>query len=257
VLDGRHASADSNLTGLERAKLERSLHGDEPQPAPEPAPSKPVVAVAIPQRKSAPPPQPMPAIGSAAHLHAGPGIKLKGEISGCDTLRVEGIVDGNAQARQLILCAGGSFIGAAEIDEAEIEGKFDGTLTVHGRLLLRNTGRIDGTLSYGQIEIERGGEIAGQITPHGKQIVSPQRSRSEAAFVPVPSERRSAPKPVPHTLVQTPVQMPRPASRAEETAAAAAEPAKPNPPMPLEQPAAARPAPESQAKRKVLFFGRG
>ena len=48
--------------------------------------------------------------GSTAHLFAGPGIMLKGEIAGCDTLRVEGVVDGNAAARQLIVSkAGGSW----------------------------------------------------------------------------------------------------------------------------------------------------
>ena len=240
--DGRRSSSADGLTGLERAKLERSLHSDEPkvqafpqnpppQPAPVIGPSEPVAV--IPAQQPRPEPKPVPAAESKAHLFAGPGVKLKGEIVGCDTLRIEGIVDGNATARQLILCPGGSFLGTAEIEEAEIEGNFDGTLNVRGRLVLRNNGRIAGTLSYGEIEIERGGEIAGQITPHGEQIAA--RSRLETAFASASDEGRisSAPRPLPQSFAQAP--------RPEQVAAAFAPP----------------PAGETPAKaRKAVFFGR-
>jgi cytoskeletal protein CcmA (bactofilin family) len=49
------------------------------------------------------------------------------------------------------------------VDEAEIAGRFEGTLMVTGRLFVRSTGRIVGTLGYGEIEIERGGQITGDI----------------------------------------------------------------------------------------------
>jgi cytoskeletal protein CcmA (bactofilin family) len=232
----------SQLTGLERAKLERGLQGEAPQPdvpkkvASEFAPMAPPnrLAAAAPQPKQPALLAPVPAAGNAALFHAGAGVKLKGEIIGCDTLRIEGIVDGNATARQLILCPGGSFLGTADIDEAEIEGNFDGTLNVRGRLVLRNNGRISGTLSYGEIEIERGGEIAGQITPHEEQIAA--GPRSQTVFAPASDERRtsSASKPLPQFVA--------PAPRPQQVAAAVAPP----------------PAGKTPAKgRKVLFFGRG
>jgi cytoskeletal protein CcmA (bactofilin family) len=245
VLDSNRLANMDGLTGLERAKLERSLHPVESQPPPAPVvvPGKPMVAA-----------QPVPAPESAAHLYAGPGVKLKGEIVGCDTLRIEGIIDGNATARQLILCPSGSFLGTAEIEEAEIEGNFDGTLNVRGRLVLRTKGRVAGTLSYGEIEIERGGEIAGQITPQGKQIAAVPRS--ETAFVSVPNEKRAfspAPRPSPQSVVQ----MPRPAARVEEAVRAPA-PTQPNPPVRLERTTVAKPPPVSEPPAKArrgLFFG--
>jgi cytoskeletal protein CcmA (bactofilin family) len=252
--DEKRTSNASHLTGLERAKLERSTHSDEPQnqappqsPQARPAPMPATVVASA---------RPIPVPGSEAHLYAGPGITLKGEITGCDTLRVEGMVDGNATARKLILCPGGSFLGTAEIDEAEIEGNFDGTLNVHGMLLLRGNGRITGTLSYGQIEIERGGEIAGQITPYGKP--SGARERAEAPFGSVPNERRalvSAPKPAPQSFYESP----RPASRVKDAVTNFAAPAQPASAVRREQTAAPNPvrAAEPPAKaRKVLFFGR-
>jgi len=166
------------MTGLERAKLERNyappaaavqpmrpVEELPPQPA---AAAKPkVVAAAKPVMAE------QSALSNAAHLYVGPGVTLKGEILGCDTLRVEGSVEGNAAARQLIVCAGGSFNGTVEIEEGDVEGRFEGTLNVAGRLFLRATGRICGTLSYGQIEVERGGEILGDIAVRGAASARP------------------------------------------------------------------------------------
>jgi cytoskeletal protein CcmA (bactofilin family) len=55
------------------------------------------------------------------------------------------------------------FRGSAEIDTADVSGRFEGDLTVRSRLVIRSTGRIVGTVRYGQIEIERGGIISGEI----------------------------------------------------------------------------------------------
>ena len=132
-----------------------------------------------------------------AQLHAGPGVVLKGEISGCDMLRVEGSIEGTVVARQLVICPNGSFLGTAEIEEAEIEGKFDGTLNVKGRLFLRGTGQVSGTLSYGQIEVERGGEIVGDISAHQSASTTgkpPPNERPVPQMRPVVQQADSSPK---------------------------------------------------------------
>ena len=41
--------------------------------------------------------------------------------------------------------------------------RVEGNLTVRKRLFIRATGRVSGTIRYGQIEIERGGQISGDI----------------------------------------------------------------------------------------------
>ena len=57
----------------------------------------------------------------------------------------------------------GLFKGSASIEEAEIHGRFEGNLTVRKRLLIKATGRVSGTIRYGQIEIECGGQISGDV----------------------------------------------------------------------------------------------
>ena len=57
----------------------------------------------------------------------------------------------------------GYFKGNASIKRAEISGEFEGELIVSERLLIRASGHVSGTVTYGEIEIERGGKITGTI----------------------------------------------------------------------------------------------
>lgn len=97
-------------------------------------------------------------------LTVGREIVLSGEINSCDYLVVEGRVEANiSDCRELEIAESGMFKGAAEIDVADISGRFEGTLIARQLLLVRSTGRISGNVKYGQLEIERGGELAGDI----------------------------------------------------------------------------------------------
>jgi cytoskeletal protein CcmA (bactofilin family) len=55
------------------------------------------------------------------------------------------------------------FKGKAQIESAEISGVFEGDLVTTEKLIIHSTGRVYGNIRYGQIEIARGGIIAGQI----------------------------------------------------------------------------------------------
>lgn len=100
-------------------------------------------------------------------LVVGREISLAGQIAACDKLVVEGRVEADLdKCRQLDIAPTGYFKGSAIIDEAEICGRFEGALTVHKRLRVRATARIKGSVTYGQIEVEAGGEISGDVQVH-------------------------------------------------------------------------------------------
>jgi cytoskeletal protein CcmA (bactofilin family) len=97
-------------------------------------------------------------------LIVGREIALSGEITSCDRLIVEGSVEANlANCRDIDIAESGLFKGSASIEEAEIRGRFEGTLTVRKKLLIRSTGKVAGTVRYTQIEIEAGGQLSGDI----------------------------------------------------------------------------------------------
>ena len=111
-------------------------------------------------------------------LIVGQGIQMKGEITACDRLIVEGQVEVTLKAtRMLEIKPTGHFTGSCEVEEADVSGVYDGNLTVRGRLIVHAGGRVTGDISYGEIELERGAQITGKLSvrEHASQS-SPQRS---------------------------------------------------------------------------------
>ena len=158
-------------------------HNDRPEPARKPAehvrlaglpetPPKvePVRAAAEPARAPA---------GSEQSnvLIVGQGIRLKGEITACDRLVVEGHVEVSLnETRALEIKPSGEFIGSCEVEEAEISGVYDGELTVREALLVRAGGKVNGRIKYGALELERGGRIAGDLSVSDKARAAGPRS---------------------------------------------------------------------------------
>lgn len=89
---------------------------------------------------------------------------LKGEISTCDRVIVEGQVDAKmTDVLALEVTEGGSFKGSAIVEEAEISGVFEGDISVKGRLMIYSTGKVSGKIRYGEIEVQRGGRVSGEV----------------------------------------------------------------------------------------------
>lgn len=124
-------------------------------------------------------------ISLGSKLTVGPNIKLKGvEITDCDTLFVEGLVEATMDARLMEIAEPGAFKGSAEIDLAEIRGHFDGDLTVRDKLVIYATGRVTGKIRYGKLVIEEGGQLSGDIqfgALHGAKLVSAEKRVLTAA----------------------------------------------------------------------------
>ncbi len=97
-------------------------------------------------------------------LIVGRDISLTGEITSCDRLVVEGQVEVTLPSARLIeVSPTGVFKGNADVEEADISGRFEGELIARGRLVVRAGGRVQGTIRYGRIVIEQGGEISGDM----------------------------------------------------------------------------------------------
>ncbi len=102
--------------------------------------------------------------GDSKKLIVGREIALNGEISACEKLVVEGRVEANMKdCREIEVAESGTFKGEAEIEIAEISGAFEGNITASNLLIIRPTGRVLGKVRARQLEVERGGEISGEI----------------------------------------------------------------------------------------------
>ncbi len=124
-------------------------------------------------------------------LIVGREISLSGDITACDILVVEGNIEATLRdGRHLEITEAGHFKGSVEIDEADIAGKFEGSLTVRGRLKLRSTGIIEGTLSYGELEVEAGGRIVGElkVLPASAQKTTKENATEQNSRMPMSAE---------------------------------------------------------------------
>jgi len=106
-------------------------------------------------------------------LIIGPGVSVSGEITSCNRLIVQGKIEAKlADCPNVIIKEGGVFKEESSTEEADVHGLFEGNLIVSKRLLIRATGRVSGTIAYGEIEIERGGKISGDLKHEGESAVS-------------------------------------------------------------------------------------
>lgn len=158
-----HPAADQGAKSYLRPDAPTGASTPAARPAPDVARRPPDLS-AFTQRREQPA---APARqGEADHkkLIVGREIILNGEIRTCDSLVVEGRVEAVLnECRSIDIAASGQFKGSADIESADISGRFDGDLTVHGRLTVRATGKVFGKVKYGQLEVERGGIISGTV----------------------------------------------------------------------------------------------
>ncbi len=167
-LRSRTPQAGSNLTPATRAPVSR------PE-APRRAPEMPGGIARRPDQ---------PGVDDAKKLIVGREIFLNGEINSCDRLVVEGRVEANMKdCREIEIAETGTFKGQAEIDRADVSGVFEGDLTAREHLVVRSTGRITGKVRFGELEIERGGQIVGDVQVFGEGA-APHRDTRIAADTP-------------------------------------------------------------------------
>jgi cytoskeletal protein CcmA (bactofilin family) len=109
-------------------------------------------------------------------LVVGRGISVQGVVQDAERLVVEGTVEATMiQATELSVAPGGMFKGEVEVEDAEIAGTIDGTLTAKGSLTVRATGKVLGTAKYRRLQVEDGGQITGRM----EMITEPARMTFE------------------------------------------------------------------------------
>lgn len=149
--------------------------------------------MALPPRPTAPPPAaaPRPGLPPAAAarpeerrtLVVGKGISLQGTVADAERLVVEGTVESKMiQAVELQVAHAGVFKGEVQVEDAEIAGTFDGSLTATGNLIIRATGKVMGTARYRRLQVEDGGVISGRMEMLTDAPAPPVRAGAEPAL---------------------------------------------------------------------------
>ncbi len=137
-----------------------------PAPKPSAAPSVPSMAGARPAPVATSPSRLAGRVEPSERrtLVVGRGISLQGTVADAERLVVEGTVESQMiHAAELFVAGSGVFKGEVEVEDAEIAGAFDGTITARGSLIIRTTGRISGSARCRKLSVEEGGQVSGKM----------------------------------------------------------------------------------------------
>jgi cytoskeletal protein CcmA (bactofilin family) len=96
------------------------------------------------------------------------GTKIKGNIEAKGCFRIDGCVEGIVKTpAKVVIGKDGSVNGELECENADIEGKFNGTLKISGTLSLRSTAVIEGEATVSKLAVEPGATFNATCTMRG------------------------------------------------------------------------------------------
>jgi len=97
-------------------------------------------------------------------LVIGKGISVIGTVSDAERVVVEGTLESQlVRAAEFSVAPGGFFKGEAEVEEAEIAGTVEGTITARASLQVRAPGKLLGVARCRRLQVEDGGQISGKV----------------------------------------------------------------------------------------------
>ncbi len=93
----------------------------------------------------------------------GAGVIARGKITAPGLIEIDGSVDGIMTANAVNITTNGVANGTTTANNIRVAGRLMDTSTAHQSLLIESTGEVTGDINYGDLEIRKGGNIAGKI----------------------------------------------------------------------------------------------
>ena len=96
------------------------------------------------------------------------GTKITGDIEAKGALRIDGTIEGSVKTPgKVVIGKEGNVKGSLVCENADIEGKFIGNLTVSGTLNLRTSAVVDGDVMAAKLAVEPGASFNASCSMKG------------------------------------------------------------------------------------------
>ena len=102
-------------------------------------------------------------------LLIGAGVIARGTMTAPGMIEIDGDVDGMLNARSINITTNGVVNGNTTADNIRVAGRLMDISTAHHSLLVESSGQVTGKITYGDLEIRKGGNIAGDINSQPKK----------------------------------------------------------------------------------------
>jgi cytoskeletal protein CcmA (bactofilin family) len=150
-------------------------------------------------------------------LHIGEGVVVRGEISVPDTIFVDGLLEGDITTQDLVVGPNGTVRGKITVARnADIYGKVSEKLEVKNFLIVRSTASIEANVSYGMLQIEKGGSLAGGVSSSGYRQSQPSETLEQPVGLPTAQFEADAPAGQVQSRVRRPINPGAPAPQRSE-----------------------------------------
>ena len=96
-------------------------------------------------------------------ISIGRGVTFVGSITAKGKAFINGKVTGEILADQLHVGTTGILSGVIKSREMEIQGEVHDDISCSERLFINSTGLVNGKLTYGELEVKKGGRFTGSM----------------------------------------------------------------------------------------------
>ncbi len=108
----------------------------------------------------------------------GPSIKVKGNFNGQGDIVIEGKLEGSLKTNSnLLIGEKAKVLASVESKEAIINGEIQGNLKIKNFLSIGKSAKIIGDIECGEISIERGALVKGNLTINTEEKVEIERPK--------------------------------------------------------------------------------
>lgn len=107
---------------------------------------------------------------SASQNRINEGTLIKGDITSQGFFRIDGTIEGNVKTpSKVVIGKSGKILGTLSCKDADIEGIFNGELDITGTLSLKATATIEGDVVVGKLSVEPGASFNASCTMKGSE----------------------------------------------------------------------------------------
>ena len=105
---------------------------------------------------------------SKSSLMIGEGVTITGTIKASNKVTVQGTIDGDIECNSVTINKSGNVKGKIKTETMTVEGKAEGEMNDNTVLNIKSEGHVSGKVFYGEIQIDEGGKISGEINHRDK-----------------------------------------------------------------------------------------
>ena len=102
-------------------------------------------------------------LGAPDIAYIGAGVTVKGAIVVPDAIIVDGVVEGDVTAQSIRIGPSGAIKGKVVSTDIDVSGTLAEKADIKEFLLVRSSGRVEGHVNCGDVQVERGAVLAGGI----------------------------------------------------------------------------------------------